>query len=598
MRYPPILCLLASLCWFGWALAQDEDDLGNGQLIVQTPGDVQTCTSLTVQWTWTGSLADAEMHSVSVGVVPMDNSRRALPESSHRLVKRKASHKLHSRAALIRIAGGSTITMSDGSWEWHSVGVPPGRYQIALDILNEGVTSFSDTFTITQGPDSSCLGASPTTTSDIPSSATSTSSPTDASSNVSSSTSAAVTEPVQPSAHTFGSDTSSSDHQNTNGGKIAAAVVVPIAIILAVVAFFLFRRRKVNASQVKRQAWSEKLSSLFHQGGPSHHRNISVPCNPVHAGGVTRHESAIRDEMREIRGAEGNPEICVPTIAKTWTDEAQDDDAHPISPEGMSEIIRLSTEGRPGVDPFYQQGSNSALGDDHQSRGLTTSTLSMDSSLPTSILDTSSHASFGQDAQGRPLQGDHDVYSSTDTHELSRSSSLNISEAKDLERNSSTRSIRRKPVPRMQSISQNGEAQQSDQVGPFSDENAVKGPPELLVPPSSRNHFSVQSGRTIADEQLHQLLDGEVELLRSSGNPSIMSNASESAGTMAGHENAPQNLALRGRSLVGPQSVTGSDAGSPFLDDSQTKNWKLSVQLGEEERGFRISFPVDRDSSA
>lgn len=612
--------------------------IGNGRLLVQAPDNAVSCAPAEIQWVWTGSSLDAMTHVLSMAVVPIDgySKRHVNTAANARLIKRRLSQprSLQSRDVAIRIAGGSNVAMSDQSWTWNSVGVSPGTYRMALTVVGAGLTGYSSSFTVQAGTDMSCLGigAAPSSTTDIPaptSTDSAVSSTTDdggiastqtsddsQSSPTSSSANAAITSssiPVSGDAQQQESTTGNNGHS----GKIAAAVVVPLAAIAGIVALFYCRRKRTSRQAAsRRQGWSEKAITMLNrtrsQGGAGHGRNISEPLNPIHSAGLTKHDDAVRAEMCEAReGCTLAPSARITSTAGTehWIDFAGETDACPISPDRMDEIVRVSTEqSRTTGQGLYQQGSNHALRESIVG-DRTQSTTSANSSLPAYLRDVASPApSFGQDADGRPInvpEPQRLSQSSTEMHGLSRDGSVVTRQGstRDLTRSASKGSVRRKPVPQI-SVSTTDDSASAivpDEHDPFADSEAVnpaeRASTRVDDAPAIKPHFSLASGRTIDDDRLQEILDGETETLQTPRHSTFVDapesvHASPAPFSARGSRMESAQL-LPGRSLTGPVDVGSSDAGSP-MSDAQREAWKLSVRLSDQQGGFRVSFPVER----
>jgi hypothetical protein len=640
--------------------------LGDGHLLVQVQSNVVTCGSATVQWVWTGSSYDEMTHSLSIAVVQADNdgdsdssaykrSVEGYQLTEHKkTIKRRSTSKmqrLQARRMAVRIAGGSNIPMSVQSWTWSTVALPPGTYQLAVTILNTGLTVLSDTFTVSTGNNTTCLGNTSYQSTDLPDSTstaaattsstnqntnsyvTSTaadSSATQNASNVAPSTSSPVTAPSPASngsQQQSQANTDQGNQSNNNGGKIAAGVLVPLLAIGAVIAFFYCcRKRNMNESAERRQGWSEKAITLLNRGsskrGPTHGRNISQPTNPIHSAGLTQHNADIRNEMMEAR--EGcTPEPVTHRHGEHWVDLAADTDAHPISPDHMQDIVRIS------MNQSREEPTDTAL------PSIRTQSVSTSSStLPPYLREVRSPApSFGQDANGQPLiataatksaeEERRSSQSSTQMHDLSRNGSVTSNATvtigrkdsiRDLTRNNSKNSIRRKPVPRI-SISpeqletvQSPEAIVSDEHGPFADDKEVSSSPHfdsstktlLQAVPPIQPHLSVVSGKTINDDELQGMLDEDSEILRTPRH-SNAADVPESVhpSPMSMHESSPRldagnRIPTFSSSRLRFESSNDLVPGNKEPTAEEREAWKLSIQLQDQDRGFRVSFPSQK----
>lgn len=637
--------------------------LGNGRLLVQVQNTVVTCGSATVQWVWTGSSYDEMSHALSIAVVQAGNDndsdgsalKRSVEGSQlnehKKTIKRRSASKmqrLQARRLAVRIAGGSSIPMSVQSWTWSTVALPPGTYQLAVTVLNTGLTVMSDPFQVVIGNSTTCLGntsyqtinlpdstsTTATTSSTVQStntSATNTAANTSASQNASTTTSPASSSVAATSPISNGSqqqsqaNTDQGNQGSSNGGKIAAGVLVPVFAIAAVIAlFYCCRKRNMNESAERRQGWSEKAITLLNRGSSKHStnhaRNISQPTNPVHSAGLTQHNAVIRNEMVEAReGCASGP--TMQTNGEHWVDLATDTDAHPISSDHMQDIVRIS------MNQSRDEPMDTSL-----PGARTESVSTAASTLPPYLQEVRSPApSFGQDAGGRPLifaagtkRAEDDRRSSqtsTEMHDLSRNGSVTSSppvtvarkgSTRDLTRNNSKNSIRRKPVPRI-SISpeqpdtvQSPQAIVSDEHGPFADDKEVtpsqqigESSSQLLSTnaPPVQSHSSVASGKTINDEQLQEMLDGDAEVLRT---PKHSSRAdfpeSVHPSPMSLHESSP-NLDQESRIPTLSSSRLRFESSNDVLGvehptAEQREAWKLSIQLQEEDRGFSVNFPT------
>lgn len=652
MHFPSLISLALIAMPFARAL-------GDGRLLVSAPDDAVSCQPAQVQWVWTGSAEDAETNVLSVAVVPEDGyfRRHNFEKRSTQLIKRRPT-KPSKRDVGINIAGGANVPMSAQTWTWSSVGVTPGRYRIGLTVSGAQYTSYSAIFTVSAGADLSCLGISGSSSTvestNLPDASTTTSDPAAASttaqpatttassvntSSVSavtptSSTSTAASSPISANAQSGSNDGSDATH---HGGKIAAAVLVPMVAIGLVFLYFCLRRKKsMKEASAQRKDWSEKaLNLLSSRGqGPSHARNISQPTNPVHAGGLTHHADEIRAEMQEVRNMPGmSARVMSPTGTEHWVDFAGETDACPVTQNDMEEILRASMDQQrrsaselqaSKKGGLYQQGENLALRESMLSVEGSTSTSSAASTLPAYLREVRSPApSFGQDAEGRPivvpaaraarLSQETVSQTSTVTHQLSRNGSIastatiaaypkTTNEARDLTRNNSrSGSIRRKPVPHDSFVAR---AVESHDQGPFADHHTVvtSASQSVSEPPATKSlpHFSVQSGPVIANEQLQEMLDSEGEATpapRQSHFADAPMSVYDSPAPINHRDSAAAAARFTGRSLIGPIDVGSSDVGSPF-PDSQSDAWKLSVRLSEQDRGFRVSFPVDDSQSS
>ncbi|KAM5541804.1 hypothetical protein V8D89_004533 [Ganoderma adspersum] len=159
------------------------------------PSTIDTCTSATLSWQYTGT-----------------------PETLQFILVSNASP--HTLAASSRKRAGNSTTLATDvnaaamSWNWTQVNFDAGRY--VMEAYGTDVSVASSTFTITNGADTSCLLSSSSSSAEP----SATSSATDSSS---SSTSSATDLPV----------TSSNKSQS---GAIAGGVVAGIAVLLAAVA--------------------------------------------------------------------------------------------------------------------------------------------------------------------------------------------------------------------------------------------------------------------------------------------------------------------------------------------------------------------------
>lgn len=659
------LAILACLAFSSFLYAQA---LSDGRLLVQVPSNIVTCGSATVQWVWTGSAYDEMTHDIAIAVVQADSDdssdsatfKRNVDEAQlhdhKRTIKRRSMSKmqrLQKRRMAVRIAGGSNIPMSVQSWTWSSVALVPGTYQLAVTILNTGVTVMSDVFTVSTGNNTTCLGGAsyqstelPDSTSTAPSTsstdestntmATNTQTDATASQNSSTSTpatsnSSAATSPIpSDSQQQSQANTDQGNHGSNNGGKIAAGILVPTLAIGAVIAFFYFcRKRKINESAEHRQAWSEKAITLLNRASskrdPAHVRNISQPTNPIHSAGLTQHNADIRNEMIEAREgctleptSQGNTEH--------WVDLAADTDARPITPDHMQDIVRIS------MSQSRDEPMNTSIA---SSRAESSSTSH--STLPPYLREVRSPApSFGQDANGQPLIASaarpsederRSSQTSTQMHDLSRNGSVTSNatvtvgrkdSTRDLTRNNSKNSVRRKPVPRI-SVSpdkletvQSSAAVVSDEHGPFADDKEVSSSPQidssrqvtattLQAAPPIQSHLSVVSGQTIYNDQLRDMLDGDAEILRTprhsntsdfpeSVHPSPMSAQGSSPNLDAG-----SRVPILSSSRLRFESSHDDVPVNENATAEQREAWKLSVQLQDQDRGFRVSFPSERE---
>ena len=571
--------------------------IGNGRLLIDTPNAPLTCEAATVDWIWTGSSYDAQTNTVSVAVEREDISRRALlaEPSPIRFIRKRAAvwKPLHSRGNAINIAGGSSIPMSVGTWTWNSVGVPVGTYRIALTIDGEGTTAFSNLFTVREGPDTSCLGSlasdytptsvsSPTSESTSADSAINTSVPgtsSETNNSAASPTASPASSTTLPSSSTAAQSATESDKSSGSGGissgSIAAAVIVPLLVVAVLLWLVCMRRKKATTKETP--AWSEKFAGFFagsSAAGSSHRRQISGPMDPVHAAGRAMHEHAVKTQIRQAGNDASSKETGVTKAPEHWVDfqpEMQEKDAHLVTPAQVDEMVRVSMEaGRDGdgtTTQFYQQGKNDAL----RESGVTDT-----SSLPSYLRDADfesrhTHSSFGHEANGSPVLGD------TSYVQLERSPT----QKSGLERSESK--VRRKPVPtyRSSTTAETDEADSSEPEtevhGPFSDAHEA-----IEV---AGNHASTTSSATvIQDDRLREMLantDEEVML---------------DSPTLPFARTPPTN------SSRFPVSVHSSVAGSPAqrilldmpresLTEEQRKEvYKLSVQIPNEDRGFRVSF--------
>lgn len=626
----------------GFAQAQSA---AKGRIILNAPTFVTTCASTNIRWYWTGTDAEASALQVTIQVASLQSmSRRSLGErgSNDRFIKRRidtATHTLQKRLITINIAGASNIPLSAMQWMWPSVDLHPGSYRVALTIQGGGATTYSDDFTVTTGTDTSCLTDVSTISSATDDASASTSAVDETSTTAPASTTSEAGTPTSQtsapassntSAAEFGSDSNSSaaaqdqdQHDSSNTGKIVAGVAVPVVAILAVIAiFFCCRKRQADNAQTRRNAWSEKAVAMLDRSNSTssaaqglHQRNISEPFGPTHEAGLADHESYIRNDMHEGRYPAENmstPRNGPAAPGAYVSNETQSDprwvhfnggehDAHPLSPTGMQAIVRQSTESsRQPVGDFYKHGNNRNLDGTVDSHRFTASTNSNGSSLPPYLRGyASSVPSFGHDARGQPLQGGEvkEAHPTTAEHVLQRNTSESShgsgqggAAADGLERKGS--GLRRKPVPHL-STSTEGTA--VGVQGPFADQNAAPGAGQasMPIPASQEARSSAQTGHTIPDERMQQMLQSSHESQMSQ--QQAYNGTSPAYNTTAGHNGespASLNLPLPGRSLTGPRSVGGSEQGSPFISDAQNEAWKLSVQLGaEDDRGFRVSFP-------
>ncbi|PWN32885.1 uncharacterized protein FA14DRAFT_157581 [Meira miltonrushii] len=647
--------------------------IGNGRLLVQVQNTVVTCGSATVQWVWTGSAYDEMTHAISIAVVEAGNNDDSddsgfnkrniegfqLTEHKRTIKRRSASkmQRLQARRMAVRIAGGSNIPLSVQSWTWTTVALAPGTYQLAVTILNTGITVMSDPFNVVTGDSTTCLGTTSYQSTDLPDSTSTapSTSQTNQSTNTSATNTAANTSAPQNSSSTTlpasssvaatspaSNDSQQQSQANTdqgsqgnqgssNGGKIAAGVLVPILAIIGVIAFFYCcRKRNMNESAERRQGWSEKAITLLNRGSSkrsqTHVRNISQPTNVIHSAGLTQHNADIRNEMVEAReGCTHEPRMQA--NGEHWVDLATDTDARPISSDHMQDIVRIS------MNQSRDEPMDTSL---PSTRTESVSTAA--STLPPYLREVRSPApSFGQDASGRPLvfaagakRAEDDRRSSqtsTVMHDLSRNGSVTSNatvtvgrkdSTRDLTRNNSKNSIRRKPVPRI-SISpdqvetvQSPQAIVSDEHGPFADDKQVspfeqvgESSSQLLSTktllqsaPPVQSHSSVGSGKTINHEQLQEKLSGDEEILQTPKHSS-RADVPESVhpSPMSLHESSP-NLDQESRiptlssSRLRFESSNEDDVpGIAHPTAEQREAWKLSIQLQEEDRGFSVNFP-------
>lgn len=599
------LISLSSLSLFLFTNAQE---IGNGQLLVNAPTDPLTCEPATIQWVWTGSTSDAQMNTVSIAVEQISSNvdkRRALAEPSPiRFVRKRAT--LHARDNAINIAGGSSLPMSSGSWTWNSVGVPVGTYRMALSIDGQGITAFSDNFAVTSGPDQSCLGSlASTSTSTLssqstsqPSSSTSAtaSQTTPISSNDANSSTSILPTATNPSSFTTPENQSStSANQTSKGGPssggIAAAVILPLIAVGVLLWLFCMRRQKQQSNEKSLNEWSEKFSGFFTGtlgGNQGHRRQISGPIDPVHASGLAMHDQSVKDGMRQVGGqaASASADGAVTKAPEHWVDfhpDVQETDARLVTPQRMDEMVRASME---EPSRFYQQGSNVALArqSDTTDRHLTLETESDgNSSLPSYLRDADftsqhTHSSFGHEATGVAVQSvSPDVSLKRNSTQKSNGAPLARSESK----------IRRKPVP-VYSTDSIGEIQAAaassslslattsdvDDQSPFSDVHEAASTVNHEEHGSSVQSEEVQYGNTSQDQEY--LVDSPTlpQVARTPVN--VSRSFPVSVYSSVGDSPAPRTLLETPR-----QSLT---------EEQKKQMYKISVQLPQEDRGFRVSF--------
>ncbi|UZJ56804.1 hypothetical protein CBS101457_006124 [Exobasidium rhododendri] len=565
------------------------------QLVVDAPQNALTCEAATVEWTWSGSQFDAETNTVSIAVeMTGDESRRrrslAVP-SPVRFVRKRSS--MHARDTAINIAGGSNLPLSSGTWTWNSVGVPVGTYRMALTVENMGVTVYSDTFDVTAGPDTTCLGTLGTSSTTV--SSTSTSLPSSTSTSLlqtvptqsavtnssSSSTGATSTNPTSYTTPENQTNTQSSSHSLSSGG-IAAAVIVPLLAVGVLLWLLCTRRQKKQVNEKNLGEWSEKFTGFFAgvRSGKSgsddkgHQRQISGPIDPVHAAGHSTHNKSVTQHMRQAEVGNSAATGKVTSAPEHWVDfnpDVQDSDAQLVTSQRVNEMIKSSME---GPSRFYQQGANTALrqsgADD---RHLTLETVSDgNSSLPSYLRDADftsqhTHSSFGQEADGAVLQ------SGSSTAALDRSSS----QRGDTPLVRKESKIRRKPAPTYSTytIGNNQEASASStSLGTPDDEDALSPFADIHQVSDATNatqSLSASGDREYLDDNRALPLELLTPVNSSRSFPvSVYS-------SVGGDSPAPRTL------LETPRQASSED-------QEEKEKYKLSVQLPHQDRGFRVSF--------
>lgn len=594
-------------------------ELSNGQLDISTPSNMDSCESATIAWQWSGSQSDLSDNTVSIAVEEESSShRRSLAEPSPiRFIRKRSgsNRRLHSRDSnAINIAGGQQVPMSDLEWIWNSVGVPQGTYRMVLTIDNQGYTAYSDPFTVSLGSDTSCLGSLvstssgqnvPTTTASSVQTSTAPGMVTTAfnsTSTASNQASQGVSKTSNPSSSTSSSiaptysvqNTSSSQDskKGTSGGGIAAGVIIPLLVVGGLLYYFCFRRKKAASGNTPSHDWSEKFTGFLggsrnnYNNNSAHRREISTPMDPVHAAGLAMHEHAVKTQMRQA-GEDSNAVTHAPEHWVDFGQDIQESDARLVTPQRVDEMIRASMDTARN-EPFYQQGANTDLrqstANSDQRSTMMTADSDGNSTLPSYLRDADfasqhTHSSFGHEANGTavPHVGDDAPLQRSPTQKSA------------LERKDSK--IRRKPVPTYSTIgvtqaaAASSSTLHSDDVSPFSDAHRVSTPPACEFIGGGHDSIATTSTTVIQDEKLQEMLTQDQEVM-------------EDSPTLPFAETPIHSSTDRF-----PVSVYSSVAGSPpqrilldtprrnsLTEEQKKESYKLSIQLPQEDRGFRVSF--------
>lgn len=561
--------------------AQGGSNLG---LVINVPSNMLSCEATSVQWIWTGSTADADGRTLSMAVEQVgSNNRRSFSEPSpiRHIHKRSESKRMTlMRRAAINIAGGNNVPVTAGSWTWNSVGVPVGTYRMALVLEPDSIVFFSDHFTVSQGPDISCLGSLGTTsasaaistvlpalsmaapTSTVNSSqATTTMLPSPvatASSSIVASVMPPATSQPQSNAHSSADDQSS--HHHISGGAIAAAVIIPLLVLGVIIYLCCMRRQNGQGASDTSPSAKEKVASFFNGAASKYNRQIGTPMDPIHTAGHTRNDSALH---RDILGADQDEKIMSPS-AEHWVDfnpDSPEHDAAIVTSERVDAMVRESMDGR-DAQAFYQLGQNKRLRQSGMSAVNRDTVLSDTSSMPTYLREADftsqhTHSSFGHDQNGNAV-GHVPNAQATET----QASPL-------LERGNSK--IRRKPAPTYSTYSTAGITKRTVALE------------SLEVPLPDSSVVEAQSPFSDDNRVNEKTLGTQEEVMEDS--PTL-----------------PQERTPVNSSRSFPVSVYSTNIDSPsqrilletprelLSEEERSRLYKLSIQMPQEERGFRVSF--------
>lgn len=205
------------------------------QLSFDTIGNLTTCEPRTIRWFYAGPPISMTLSVTNIGVTqihlpPAPSSTATTSPTASTTPRSLESRQL--RAAVVDMEISSSVNPSSLTFQWPSVNITSGSYQLRASIPSQGFRQMSGVFHVLRGPNTSCLN--------VPASHTSSTTPHD--------------QPVPTSSQAPGSDSSpvsgvaSSNPVNTS--MIVGIVLGAIALILLGIAvyFYLRNRKRRNLS--------------------------------------------------------------------------------------------------------------------------------------------------------------------------------------------------------------------------------------------------------------------------------------------------------------------------------------------------------------